>query len=403
MKAIFIPALRGIFGDWVYYSCVLPVSEFEKRVTFADELHKNKELSKLIQRELKSKRGVEIAEYLKTEKERFFSSFVVAVYGGEPCWYPSNIKPAEDIIDFELISKDALDTLGFLRLSGKESLFALDGQHRLAGIKNALKEGIDIGEDEVTFILVAHKNDDHGLQRTRRLFTTLNKQAVAVSKGEIISLDENDIMAIISRMLVEKSEVFSKTRIAIKTTNNISEKDITCLTTIGNLYDVLAIIFSKIKDKTNISKLKKSQRPNDKEIESYYNYALMFFDELSKALPPINEFFCTKDEKKVIAKYRSESGGNILFRPLGLIMITEVIAEIAKKKSLHDAFTQVKKLPMDLSQKPYVDAFWIKKTSSINPKAKPVVRDMLLIEANIISSPAKVATIKQKYEKILNP
>jgi len=403
MKAIYIPALRGIFGDWVYYSCILPIYEFEKRIFFAEELHNNKELSKLIQRELNRNRGVEISNYLKNEKERFFSSFVVAVYGGEPCWYPSNIRPDTDIVDVEFITRDALDTLGFLRLSGEERLFALDGQHRLAGIKNAISEGVDISDDEVSFILVAHKNDVPGLQRTRRLFTTLNKHAVAVSKGEIISLDENDVMAIVSRMLVEKSELFSKKRIAIKTTNNITDKDVTSLTTIGNLYDVLSIIFSKIKDNTNLQKMKKSQRPDDDEIENYYKFALTFFQKLSETFLPIKEFFCSEREEDVVKKYRGEFGGYILFRPLGLIIITEVIAKITEKKSLDEAFSVIKDLPMSLTEAPYVDAFWIQKTSSINTKAKAVVRDMLLIEANVFISPAKIRSIKLKYDKILNP
>lgn len=403
MKAIFIPALRGIFGDWVYYSCILPVSEFEKRVSFADDLHKNKELSMLIQRELKTKRGAEIAGYLKNEKERFFSSFVVAVYGGEPCWYPSNIKPDGETIDIKLVTEDALDTLGFLRLSGEERLFALDGQHRLAGIKNAKKDGVDIADDEVSFILVAHKDDASGIQRTRRLFTTLNKQAVAVSKGEIISLDENDIMAIVSRMLVEKSELFSKKRIAIKTTNNISDKDLTSLTTIGNLYDVLGIVFARIKNKTSLQALKKSQRPTDQAIEEYYRFAESFFINLAKAVMPIKEFFDAEKEEEVVKKYRGGFGGNILFRPLGLIIITEVIAKIAETKSIDYAYAVLKDLPMNLCEKPYVDAFWIRKTSSINPKAKAVVRDMLLVEAGVYSNAAKKSSIQQKYDKILNP
>lgn len=53
MKEIYLPALRGIFGSWVYYSSMMQVVDLAKRVNFAEELHKDKELSKLIQRELK--------------------------------------------------------------------------------------------------------------------------------------------------------------------------------------------------------------------------------------------------------------------------------------------------------------------------------------------------------------
>ena len=46
------------------------------------------------------------------------------------------------------------------------------------------------------------------MERTRRLFTTLNRYAKPVKKSEIIALDEDDIIAIITRELVEKYPLF---------------------------------------------------------------------------------------------------------------------------------------------------------------------------------------------------
>ena len=50
--------------------------------------------------------------------------------------------------------------------------------------------------DEVSVIFVAHEATSQGLERTRRLFTTLNKTDRPVSKGDIIALDEDDVVAI---------------------------------------------------------------------------------------------------------------------------------------------------------------------------------------------------------------
>lgn len=36
MKEIYIPSLRGIFGDWVYYSSIFSVDELSARVDFAN-------------------------------------------------------------------------------------------------------------------------------------------------------------------------------------------------------------------------------------------------------------------------------------------------------------------------------------------------------------------------------
>ena len=66
----------------------------------------------------------------------------------------------------------------------------------MVGIKEALKENPELGDDELAVIFIAHHTDSAGKERSRRLFTTLNKNAKPVSKGEIIALDEDDAMAI---------------------------------------------------------------------------------------------------------------------------------------------------------------------------------------------------------------
>jgi DNA sulfur modification protein DndB len=73
-----LPALRGVMGDWVYYSCLMDVGNLAKRVRYAEEVHKNDSLSKMIQRRLNSDRSTQIAEYLRSQPERFFNSLVVA-------------------------------------------------------------------------------------------------------------------------------------------------------------------------------------------------------------------------------------------------------------------------------------------------------------------------------------
>ena len=87
MKKLILPALRGYIGDWVFYCCVMPLIEIGDRVSYADEVHKNKQLSDMIQRELKEGRAGEIADYLATQDQRFFNSLVLAVYDRDPVWY----------------------------------------------------------------------------------------------------------------------------------------------------------------------------------------------------------------------------------------------------------------------------------------------------------------------------
>ena len=182
---IVLPALRGSVGDWFYYSCLMPIAEIAGRVQYAKEIHPDKALSQLIQRRLEGNRAKHIAKYLASTKERFFNSMVLATYGGNPDWLEvGNFRSTTNASILKLIPETALDALGFLSLTGKEKIFAIDGQHRLAGIKKAIGDGINIGDEQISVIFVGHRKTPAGMQRTRRLFTTLNKTAVRVWKRD---------------------------------------------------------------------------------------------------------------------------------------------------------------------------------------------------------------------------
>jgi DNA sulfur modification protein DndB len=210
-----LPCLKGRIGDWFYYSSTMPFSEIAKRVKLPKEIDKRYEdptlkLGEWIQRDIGTKRIEPIAQYLSNQKERFFNSIVLGIYDGEPSWQEFDIKIAKTTEKSELSEKDLQhfsETFGILRLSGSESIFAIDGQHRIMGIRKAIvdkpKEFI---YDEVSVIFIAHRTDEGGIKRTRRLFSTLNRYAKPVNKGEIIALSEDDNCAIITRMLIEKNK-----------------------------------------------------------------------------------------------------------------------------------------------------------------------------------------------------
>jgi DNA sulfur modification protein DndB len=387
IKSIYLPALRGYFGDWVYYSCLVPLYEVAERVDFAHDIHNNKNLSEMIQRSLLKGRGKDISEYLITQKERFFNSLVLAVYGGDPTWLEfGNIKSANNKIDISSISSHAIDGLGILFFSGKEKIFALDGQHRLSGIKLASKCKGNFLNEDVPVIFVAHKKTQNGLRRTRRLFTTLNKTAKPVSKGEIISLDEDDVMAITVRRLVEECSFFSNDKIRATHTNNIPVNDIKCITTIGNLYDILILIFRDIKN-ANIKSTNKSKilyrRPDDEVLDEYKDFAIKYFTLLSKVFKPLKTIFDSKNSEMIIPQYRNKSGGHIIFRPIGLEIITRVIVALFRKNnSLEDSIKKVSKLPYKIEEKPFRFVVWDPRRKTIITKGKKLAQDLLLYILN---------------------
>ena len=378
---IVLPALRGVMGDWVFYSCLMNMREINDRVRYAEEVHNNKQLSDMIQRRLTSRRGLQIAQYLSTQEERFFNSLVIATYGGEPSWHAlSDVRDKTADADLKDLSEETIASIGFLTFRGDESLFALDGQHRLAGIKKAIKDGIDQDPyDDLSVIFVAHQTTPKGLKRTRRLFTTLNKTAKPVSKGDIVALDEDDAMAICVRWLIEKTKLFSEERIAFVASNNIPVTNTTSLTTIVSLYDILTILFTKMNFKHRQSKtdLQRS-RPNDEKLDAYFDYTKEYFALLRKHFDELDKFFNADDTTDIVSKYRGSHGGNALFRPIGLDIFAQIITKLNGKHSLTQAIKLASKLPRDLSAAPYAGLMWNTSTSRIVNDHKVTLREVLL-------------------------
>ncbi|MDR2875712.1 MAG: DGQHR domain-containing protein [Methylobacillus sp.] len=368
-----LPALRGKFGDWTYYSAVIPLAELANRVSFDSEIHVNKELSSWIQRALKRGRAEEIAEYLKKQPERFFNSLVIALYGGTPEWVPLAVKEVSDLPRLE----DTSGTLGVLRLSGEEKLFAVDGQHRLAGMKRYMEEPTKAADsavhDLVSVLVVAHRVDKR--ERTRRLFTTLNKTAVPVSKMERIALDENDVMAIVVRRMVEENEWFQSPRVAMQHTNNLKQGEEEALTTIGNLYDILRLIFLS-SGEAHRKELEYNRLPDNK-LDQYYKKADEFFKKLAIIEPALKQYFIADAPQTVCMQHRTQDGGSVYFRPLGLALMSEVALQLQKNKGSSAWVKWMSALPKQLTEKPFLGTIWTHR-NRIDPKSRVLCRDLLL-------------------------
>jgi DNA sulfur modification protein DndB len=380
-EQIVLPALRGIMGDWIYYSCLMNLDELSKRVNFAKEIHNSKRLSDMIQRQLKGDRSSQIAEYLKSQKERFFNSLVIATYKGQPNWHAiSSIRQKGKGHELNDLDEETVESVGFLTLHGDEQLFALDGQHRLAGIKKAIDAGLRQDPlDEVSVIFVAHEATKKGLQRTRRLFTTLNKTARPVSKGDIIALDEDDVMAICVRRLIEETDLFVGERIAFVASNNMPVKNTSSLTTIGNLYDVLGILFTSSKwDLKKAKALLLRSRPDDKILNKYFNYAQDYFTLLRENFAELEAFFSSRSAETIVKKHRGSHGGKVLFRPIGLEILTRVITRLTSAVSLQAAVELAAKLPRDLASPPYTGLMWESGKKTITNAHKATLREILL-------------------------
>jgi len=403
LDPIALPALRGIMGDWIYYTCLMDIGELSKRVRYAREVHGNRHLSDMMQRELRSGRAAQIAQYLERQPERFFNALVVATYGGQPNWHALNdVKGRAKDGELKGLGDETVASVGFLTFQGGEKLFALDGQHRLAGIKKAIGDGVVDQDpcDEVSVIFVGHKDTKKGLERTRRLFTTLNKTARPVTKGEIIALDEDDVMAICVRRLVERTGLFAGNRIAFVASNNMPTANTASLTTIATLYDVLTILFTDAQ-----SDLKRQRadlqrvRPEDDTLDRYFRLAESYFLQLGRNFRALDEFFNAEDTTKVVKKYRGPHGGHVLFRPIGLEVMTRVIARFTKDMSLERAAELAAELPGDLSEEPFRRLMWEPNKKIMLNGHKVTVREVLLYMVGKNAKNYTAAALLERYRR----
>jgi DNA sulfur modification protein DndB len=393
-KKILLPALQGQFGDWLYYTALMSLDDVKERVSYANEIHKNKNLSESIQRRLDDvKRGKEISDFLIKNKDRFFNSLVVGVHGGDPQWHPLRVKALNKAHDLADIPKDEQEAIGYLELTGIEKLFALDGQHRLAGIRDALTKDTAIGADHVPVILVSHKNTVDGLLRTRKLFIMLNKRAVPVKKPDIIALDEVDIAAIVTRRLVDGHQWFSRGQIdLLRYTSNLPKGDRQFLTTLGNLYDIVNIAIRQVMGREHEKELKDADRLRlpEPRIDFYEGLTLEFFRQLAKTDDLLGKYLENPKLTALLERARAPLEPHVLFRPIGLRIFANVSGQLRKTLSLKETFSRISKAPILMTANCYEGTIWDSSRGNMTPKGESVARNLLAYQLGAEADAAKL-------------
>lgn len=405
MKALNIPAIRGVLGDIVYYTSSFTfkqISDYVKKID--DELHTSTSLKDQLQRSL-TNNYESITNYILSQKEHFFNSLVLAVYDGDPEWN-----------EIEIRFKDTdYYTMGFLRFNGEEKIFPVDGQHRVEGIKEAIKQNPGLEDETISVILIGHHKDKEGMEKTRRIFSTLNRYAKPVSIGDIIALDEDDTVAIVTRDMLECFPLFMNENISDeKKTKAIAEKDTKSFTSLIKLYETNKIIYKyytsfrdqtkRIHTSTDIDKFLKF-RPKQEEIDRFEKYLTDFWTLFIDSFDGMKEYV-TSTDKDSAAKFRNrDEGGLLYFRPIALPQLVSAILETTFRTnvSLNDCMSAYSKLEMHISQEPWVKVLWDADSHTMIMKNKTLLRPLLMFmyDKNTLSK-KEIDSLKNRYAKILD-
>lgn len=217
-------ALRGLQAGRPYFLAMCPLKLIPKIFLF-DENEIPPELR--AQRVLNRARIPEIAKYIAENPREYVFSSISASIDGE--------------IRFEPVGSTAADVNNGRLIVPMTAQFLInDGQHRRAGIEEALKLHPDLGDETISVVFFV----DDGLRRSQQMFADLNKHAIRPTKSLGILYDLRDPLSRLARKLISKVPVFKGLTETEKTT--ISNRSIK-LFTLSSIFQGTRALFNKPK------------------------------------------------------------------------------------------------------------------------------------------------------------
>ncbi len=310
--------------------------EVARQVNFAYELGANAELGQLVQRGI-SARTSGITDYLLKSKHRFLGGLVIAVWGGEPIYTPLSIEDPEGML------KGLDREFGVLTFDGTQAYFALDGQHRLRAIKDAIRQNPDLGKEDICALIVTHYDSPDGRLRTRRLFSNINRNAKQTAAAENIALDEDDGFAILTRRMLEDHGFLrtnGRVRVILSVTEDggiklasgsVPKTDKMALTTFTVLYDMLQYLGY---DFPGVMR-SRSVRPSDDILEESYRSLTYRVDDMLKYCGDIRvRLEAAASARELRAPKNAEEKGHPFMRPVVQKAVARVVFEIMKQERL---------------------------------------------------------------------
>lgn len=368
-----LPCLRGVIGDWVYYSTLMSASQIEKWIHTAKDIREAKSLDEELQRDLKERKK-SIAKYLLKDNARFFNSIIVGVFDGVPDWREFNLDAVKDEYSSFIDVRALKESLGIMIFKGNEKMFAIDGQHRVAGIQLAYNESSgknnELEDDQFSVIFVAHIDDKAGMRRTRKLFSDINKNAKPVAKRDKIIIDEQDLCAIVSRRILSESSYFEKGKlISLSENNNLDPDDISCFTNITNLYDV-------IKTLKPLFKLPRGANEWDEEsVIRFTEIVNIFLDTVITSRQEYKRFFINKE---LTLKQLRKNNSYLLFRPIGFKLIARLYVEFCRKGDIEFFKKNIDRISYTFPDSPFNKISWNNGKMDTKTKTQNLMFDLTL-------------------------
>ncbi len=165
-----VPATRGQMGNTHYYTANFPMGMVVKLFTYDPEAMAELPPEFRHQRALKKNRVPEIAEYIVGNRDDYlFSSITVSIDTNGLVFKPSDID----------------ENVGLLELPLESGWLVNDGQHRVAGIAEAVRRDPTLRSDNLSVVILPKLD----LERSQQVFSDLNRTVQKTSKSLDILFD----------------------------------------------------------------------------------------------------------------------------------------------------------------------------------------------------------------------
>ena len=342
--------------------------QISKYVLPAKEIREAKALDDQLQRDLKP-RTAKIVSYLKTRETRFFNAILLGVFDSAPNWVEFDLSAVAGKLNFESLDV-AKSSMGLLTFSGQEKIFAIDGQHRVEAIREAHKKFPDgVGDDQYAVIFLSHDDSKEGKVRTRRLFCDINKNAVAVSQGDRVIIDEDEVTAIATRRVYAEYPYFNDGKeVAVTEKVEWVAKD-------GREYftSLLAVYTVSKKLKRLFRKPRGSQESAPENVTALQSIMTAFFDFIIVREPSLRRYFI--DKKTTPAKER-KANRSLAFRPIGMELLARLYVHFAQSGRLPVLAWALENLVWTSPGGVWDGTVWLRE--KIQPKAKSAAIDYVL-------------------------
>jgi DNA sulfur modification protein DndB len=178
-------AIRGVQAGRAFYVAMVPLRILERLFQFDDE-----ELPPSLrsQRELNRTRIPAIARYINENPGEYVLSALSASIGGA----------------FEFEPLTGQRSVGTLKIDMGATILINDGQHRRAGIVEALRERPTLGDETIAVTLFP----DEGLERSQQMSVDLNRHGVKPARSLRLFYDGRDEAAQLTRAVAAAIPLF---------------------------------------------------------------------------------------------------------------------------------------------------------------------------------------------------